>query len=204
MTRKILASALVVISLMSAVGGSALAIFTDSESIQGNTISTGSVDIELSGDVAPIVANGLNPGDWSDWSRVEVDNNSTSSIRLYFYGTDIWGMACGDTNLEIATGPLGGDEMQYAVYNSRLGYIDGSDNRVELTGYVFNPTMPAGETAVVYMRAGLDLGADASSMNKDCNWTAVFVVEPGNESNEEEPPTSFPTSFPEEEEVELL
>lgn len=200
MTRKILASALVVISLMSAVGGSALAIFTDSESIQGNTISTGSVDIELSGDVAPIVASGLNPGDWSDWSRVEVDNNSTSPVRLYFYATELNGMACGDTNLEIMTGPLGGDEMQYAVYSSGLDLIDGSTNRVEVTGYEYDPVMPAGSTAVVYMRAGLDSGASPTSMNADCDWTAVFVAEPGNETDEEEPPTSFPVSFPEEDE----
>ena len=195
MTRKILASALVVISLMSAVGGSALAIFSDTESIQGNTISTGSVDIELTGDFNPITAQNLNPGDWSEWQRVEVDNNSNGPVKLYFYVTDLNGAACGDTMLELATGPLAGDEMAYHFYNSNIGLINGSNNRVEVTGYVFNPSMPAGETAVVHMRAGLGLGA--SEMNADCDWTGVFVADQAVEETEE-PPTSFPVSFPEE------
>ena len=194
MTRKILASALVVISLMSAVGGSALAIFSDTESIQGNTISTGSVDIELTGDFGPITAQSLNPGDWSEWERVEVDNNSNGPVRLYFYVTDLAGAACGDTMLELATGPLGGDEMTYHFYNSSIGLLNGSANRVEVTGYVFNPNMPAGETAVVHMRAGLSV--DATAMNADCDWTGVFAADQA--MTEEEPPTSFPVSFPEE------
>ncbi len=198
MTRKILASALVVISLMSAVGGSALAIFSDTESIQGNTISTGSVDIELTGDFGPITAQNLNPGDWSDWERVEVDNNSNGPIKLYFYVTDVSGAACGDTLLNLVTGPLGGDEMQYPFYASHLTSLNGANNKVEVTGYVFNPTMPAAQTAVVHMRAGLDMAAGEAAMGEDCDWTGVFVAEQAPNEETEEPPVSAPVSFPEE------
>ncbi len=203
MDRRIFASMLTILSLIAVVGGSALAIFRDFEHIRGNTLSAGTVDIELTDGTAqfpnPIVAEGLLPGEFSNWSRVLVTNNSSSDVKLYFYVTDLHGAACTDTKLEVATGLTNVNEHEFSVFNSNINNIHGIYNKVELTGYVFDPDMPVNEVAAVQMRAGLDANAGNNSMNGSCNWTAVFVAEPSTEVDVE-PPTSYPVSSPEDHE----
>jgi len=200
--RKILASVLTIVALVGSVGGVAFAIFSDTASIPGNTISTGAIDIGLSGSGAeqtpqPIVATGLMPGDWSDWKKYLITNNSNENIKLYFYVTDVSGDACVKTNLEIATGPQNGNEFQFLVYNSGINNIKGIDNKVEITGSerVFDPVMMPDDVADVHMRAGLDLSANNNQSNEACTWTGVFYAEGSTQG-----PVSIPVSSPEENE----
>lgn len=201
--RRVLASVLVIAALVMSVTQIAFAVFSDSESIPGNTISTGVIDIGIGGpgstQAEPIVAQGLMPGEWSDWVRYLVTNNSTNNVKLYFYVTDVSGDACVKTNLEIRTGVEGSDESErvHEVYNSGLMNIKGVINKVEVTGYVHDPVLMPEESAAVQMRAGLDLSANNNQSEETCTWTGVFFAEGSEDDGEEEPPTSFPVSFPE-------
>lgn len=193
---------MLITALSVTVAGSAFALFRDSESIPGNTISTGTVDIALSNGMgqfpSPIVANNLMPGEYSDWSRIKVTNSSSTKVKLYFYVTDLIGSACEGTALELKTGLHGGNEHAFTVFNSNIEEIKGIDNRVEITGHVFDPDMAVGAVAAVKLRAGISEDADNNSMGDSCSWTGVFVGEASTE-DEVEPPVSFPVSFPEEE-----
>lgn len=200
MKKRIFSSLMLITSLAVAVTGSAFALFRDYESIPGNTISSGTVDIALSDGTgqfpSPIVANNLMPGEFTDWSRIRVTNHSSTNIKLFFYATDVNGGVCDNTILQVHTGPEGGDEHQYEVHNASIEAIKGVDNMVEITGFVFDPDMEVGETAVVLLRAGLAEGTHDGDMGDTCSWTGVFVGESYVE--DEEPPMSFPVSFPEE------
>jgi predicted ribosomally synthesized peptide with SipW-like signal peptide len=206
--KKILASTLVVVSLIATVGGATFAVFSDSEEIMGNTIAAGSVDIDLvleNGEEysefdKPINATGLLPGEWSPWARVAANNNSEDTpLRLYFYVKNLVGGACDKTNLMLKTGAEGGNELQYEIYNSVIEGLEGNNNRVEITGPqgVWDPSLPAGESAVIWQRAQLDLSADNDYQNQSCTWTEVFVAESA-PAEDDDNPVSFPVSFPEE------
>ena len=202
MNRKILSSTLVVVSLIAAVGGSAFALFRDTEYIPGNSISTGAVDIILTGESAqfpsPIEANNLSPGQWSDWSKVNVTNSSTGAVALYFYVTNVEGAACEATNLEIVAEGSMVEELGAATFDeeeemtSGIYAYKGVDNKVLLS----DPSLAVGAVAAFNTRAGLSEDASDDVMGKSCSWTGVFLAEPTTE--EEEPPVSFPVSLPEE------
>ncbi len=195
MTRKLFSSGLMVVAMIAAIGGSAFAVFRDTEFIPGNTISTGTVDIVLDNGLGqmpdPIVAEGLMPGEFSEWTQANVISNSSGNVKLYFYVIDVDGDACNKTNLEIASGA----NKEWSVYSEGLEQLEGSSHKIEVTGYEYDPTLPAGETATFFLRAGLDEAANGGSTNKTCSWTGVFLAE---SVVDEEPPVSHPVSFPEE------
>lgn len=197
MNRKILSSTLVVVSLLAAVGGSAFALFRDTEYIPGNTISTGAVDISLTGENAqlpnPINAAGLLPGEWSEWSKVNVTNNSSSDVDVYFYVTNVDGAACHDTNLEFATAE---SEEGTALFNSNIYDVKGVNNKVKIV----DPNLAVDATAAFKIRAGLSLDAETHGQSKSCSWTGVFMAEPSMVESPEPPvstPVSEPVSMPE-------
>jgi predicted ribosomally synthesized peptide with SipW-like signal peptide len=200
--KRILASSLVVISLIATVGQATFAVFSDSAEIQGNTISTATVNIDLnllnseefSDFDKPINTSNLLPGQWSDWARVEAVNNSDVNVRLYFYVKNVVGDACEMTNLLLKTGPIGGNEVQYQIYNSKILDINGNSERVELTGVYgyWNPTLPAEESLVLWQRAQLDVSADNDYADESCIWDEVFIAESAPADN-----SGDPVSFPE-------
>ncbi len=191
MNRKILSSTLVVVSLLAAVGGSAFALFRDTEYIPGNTISTGAVDIVLTGEGTqlpnPIQDENLLPGEFSDWSKVNVTNNSTTAVDVFFYVTNVDGAACHDTDLQFATADSAEGTF---LFDSNIYDVKGFNNKVEIV----DPSLAADAMAAFKVRAGLSADAENNGAPKSCSWTAVFVAEPSMETPE--PPVSTPVSEP--------
>ncbi|MFS8130361.1 MAG: hypothetical protein ACMG57_00115 [Candidatus Dojkabacteria bacterium] len=191
MNRKIISSTLVVVSLLAAVGGSAFALFRDTEYIPGNTISTGALDISLTGEDAqlpnPIKADGLLPGEWSDWSKVNVTNNSSTDVDVFFYVTNVEGAACHDTNLEFATAE---SEEGTALFNANIYDVKGVNNKVEIV----DPSLVMNATAAFKVRAGLAADAEVHGPSESCSWTGVFMAEPSMDIPV--PPVSTPVSEP--------
>lgn len=172
---------------MAAVTSSALAVFSDTETIENNTVATATVDIDLralgSGEIdKPFDVEGLVPGAYSDWGRVEVYNTIPSTdVRVFFFVKDVTGAACPKINLDLRTGHAGSDagERALTVYSGALNGVKGAGNRVEITGpgMIFNPVLHANWTAVVQQRAQLDTSAGNAYQNTACTWTEVFVAE---------------------------
>lgn len=179
--KRLFTSLMVVSALLTSMTAGSLAVFSESESILGNSIATGVVDIDLralsSGEIEkPISADHLVPGDWTDWARAEVYNTAGSEeVRVYFYVENRSG-ECGKTNLELYTGYAGGDEMAFELYSGYLSGVAGPANRVEVTGPVWT-TLEPNITAVVHQRAGLDESAGNGYMGTTCTWDEVFVAE---------------------------
>lgn len=185
---RILASMLVIVSVIGAVGGTTLAVFSDTASILGNTVSTAQVNIDARPEAnetteeKPVVATGLVPGEWSDWYRMVVFNESNSTnVRAYMYVTNVVGAACSKINLKVTTGHAGSDagERANVIYNSVLSGIDTPNERIELTGFVFTAPnwLPSNTSLVVQQQAQLDSSADNAQANSSCTWDEVFVAE---------------------------
>lgn len=185
--RRITVSIVIILALIVSVGGATLAVFTQSRSILGNTVSTARIDMDLralsSGQIVkPINVSGLVPGSWTGWGRAEIYNTALSTpIKVYFYVDNVVGDACSKINFRLTTGHAGSDagERGIDVYNGLISGVTGSGQRVEITGAgkIFNPTLPVNTTAVIQQRAQLDSSADNTYQNTTCTWDEIFIAE---------------------------
>jgi hypothetical protein len=168
------------------VVGTARAVFNDSSVFGSNTITTAKVEIDTRSEPMgrlpkPLNVSGLVPTQWTNWARGIVFNTANSTnIRLYMYLDNINGTACDKTNLQVYTGHAnnGNDsERGWVLMNGLLSSYSGAGNRVEITGKVFNPTMPTNNSAVLQQRAQLDGTAGDIYQGTSCTWDEVFVAE---------------------------
>ncbi|HBP01309.1 MAG: hypothetical protein UY41_C0046G0014 [Candidatus Moranbacteria bacterium GW2011_GWE1_49_15] len=189
--KNIFKSLFVIVAVAAVAGGATYAIFSDTSSFAGNTISTATVDIDARNEPSgllpkPLNVSGIVPGEFTDWARGIVFNTANSTdIRLFMYVTNVTGAACNKTNLEVYTGnadPGNTDnERDFQLYNGVISGLAGVGNRVEITGpeagKVYNPTMPTNHSAVIQQRAQLDPSAGNSYQNTSCTWDEIFVAE---------------------------
>jgi len=185
--KKIILSLGSIVATLAVATGATFAIFSDSSSFNGNTVSTAKVDInalsEPNGNLPkPLNVSGLVPGEWTDWARGVIFNTAESTdVKLYMYVDNKSGAACDKINLEVTTGHAGSDaqERLISLYNGALSGLEGSANRVEITGTgkIFDPTIAPNHSAVIQQRAQLDGSADNSYQNTSCSWDEVFVGE---------------------------
>lgn len=186
--KRLLLSLLVVGAVVTATAAGTQAVFTDSDNIAGNTVSTATVEIDARGEsrggimAKPIVATGLIPGEYTSWARGVVYNKANSTnVRVYMYVDNLTG-DCGKINLRVTTGHANdGDpsERAHDIYKGALTGLVGAGNRKEVTGYIFNaPTyLPANTSAVLQQQAQLDPTAGNGYQGTTCTWNEVFVAE---------------------------
>ncbi|MFZ1735983.1 MAG: hypothetical protein IPJ67_02135 [Candidatus Moraniibacteriota bacterium] len=181
--KNIMKSLVIILAAVSVSGGATYSFFSATDSIDGNTISTATVEIDAKGEAGqgvmakPIATSNLVPGQYTEWARGAVWNKSTVPVRLYMYADNLQGSACPLTNLTMTTGYAGGNERERTVYEGKLTDIAGSVERVELTGNPPFATVPANWTQVVQQRAQLDDEADNGAQNQECTWDEIFVAE---------------------------
>ncbi len=183
---KIIKSLVLVVAALAVVGGGTRSFFSDTDSFDNNTISTATVKIDARNEPQgrlskPLNVSGLVPGQWTDYARGIVFNEANSTnVKLYMYVTNISGVACGKTNLEVWTGHAGNgadSERGWNLFKSNIYDFNGPSKRVEITGKVFNPTIGPNNSAVIQQRAQLDSSADNDYQNKSCTWDEIFVAE---------------------------
>lgn len=181
--KSVMKSLVIILAAVSVSGGATYSFFSATDSIEGNTISTATVEIDAKGEAGqgvmakPIATSNLVPGQYTDWARGAIWNKSTVPVRLYMYTDNLQGAACALTNLVVTTGNAGGNERERTVYEGKLMDVAGSAERVELTGSVPFATVPDNWTQVVQQRAQLDESADNGSQNQECTWDEIFVAE---------------------------
>lgn len=183
--KQIVLSVFTIFAVVAITAGATQAVFSEIETIDSNTISTATVDIDLrslsSGEISkPLNVTDLIPGEWTQWARAEIYNTSASTpVRVFFHVEDVTGDACGKTNLRVTTGHAGTDAGERAndVYNGVLNSVKGVSKRVEITGVVLSPTLPANTTAVIQQQAQLDSTANNNHQGTGCTWNEVITAE---------------------------
>lgn len=182
--KKLITSLLIVLALGVSITAATQAVFSDTGTIAGNTVSTAKVNIDIraldSGQISkPFNVVGLVPGEWTDWARAEIYNESDSTnVKFYMYLANVSG-TCGKTNLRVTTGYAGNDTNERArdVYNGTIAGLTGSSNRVELTGNPPFDIVKPNITQVIQQTAQLDASAGNSYQNTSCTWDEIIVAE---------------------------
>jgi predicted ribosomally synthesized peptide with SipW-like signal peptide len=77
-TKRIALSLVTVFALGALVAGVAYAVFSDTEKIEGNTIATGEVKMNLTWHNKPYAVENAYPGWWSDWGWVNIQSQPGS------------------------------------------------------------------------------------------------------------------------------
>jgi hypothetical protein len=185
--KNIFKSLSVIVAVIAVAAGATQAVFSDTDSFEGNTVSTAIVNIDARNEPMgnlpkPLNVSGLVPGEWTGWARGIVYNESNSTdVKVYMYVSNVNGVACDKVNLTVYTGHAASgaaSERSMLLYNGALNSFNEA-NKVEITGSgkVFNPSMPANRSAVIQQKAQLDSSAGNSYQNKSCTWNEVFVAE---------------------------
>lgn len=155
------------------------AVFSTSDNIPGNTISTARVSLDahnFSGN-KPIgsIVEKLVPGQWTQEGRAELYNTGDAALRVYMHVEDVAGEACDKVNLKVFTGWAGGDEHVRTVYDYNINWL--LTNRVEVTGDPPFATLLPNWSQVIWQKAQLDSSADNGYQGKSCTWNEVFYAE---------------------------
>ena len=186
--KRILFSLVMILAAVVLVAGTTRAVFSETSSFNGNTVSTATVDIDARSEPMgllpkPLNVSGLVPNQWTNYARGVVYNTSNSTnVKVYMYLDAVTGFACDKVNLQVWTGYAASgaaSERGWLFMNGLLSSYTGSANRREVTGYVFVAPnyLPKNTSAVIQQRAQLDPSADNTYQNKSCTWNEVFVAE---------------------------
>jgi len=146
--KKIVLSLVTVFAVVTMVAGATQAVFSDTGTIAGNTISTATIDLVAVGEASnvtlakPLLASLLVPGQWTDWTRGALRNNTQPTppdwvnqyppfIDVYMYVGNFIGDACSKVNLKVTTGYAGNDtaERSVEVYSGSLNGLKGSGKK---------------------------------------------------------------------------
>ena len=100
---KAVASAMVMTLLAAVLALTALALFTDTQSVPSNTFTTGSVDISTSPTSALVTFSGMAPGDQVT-NPITVTNAGTLQLRYAVTGTTTENTLAGQLDLTIKSG----------------------------------------------------------------------------------------------------
>ncbi|MEM1334189.1 MAG: TasA family protein, partial [Actinomycetota bacterium] len=102
-----------------------LALFTDTAAVNGNTFTTGSVDINATPATAVVSANGMAPGD-QDTAPLTVSNDGSLDLRYAVESTTTEDTLAAELVLTIKSGVTVCDDANWTatgttLYSGRLG-----------------------------------------------------------------------------------
>lgn len=194
--RRVTASILVLLLAVASLAvGLSGAIFTDSQSVGGNTFTTGTIDISASPSSAILTASNMAPGDRSTGS-VTVTNNGSLELRYAVQrsATNTDSKALRDV-LRLRIGLRVGGSCDFPYYNADgttttlsddtqlyegLGFPASATNTVGDTtqgNQTGDRTLSASASEVLCMSVGLPTSAGNSVQNATTTATFDFVAE---------------------------
>ena len=188
--RPIAVIALLAVGALTLVSASGL--WSDSQTITGNTVQAGTVSLDLrSMQNKPISSNlvigdpihgvgGLLPGESTDPGRVDVYNDGTREQKQYMHVDNINGALCSYVSLTLGRDLDGGT----ITFNENIGTyplssLNGSGNRVEVGRDFGGGIVPDNFTTQVSQKATLHASTPNSfnGTGATCTWDEVFTAE---------------------------
>ncbi len=194
--KKIALSLVTIFAVVAMVAGATRAVFSDQATIPGNTISTATIDLVAGGEARPGVlpkplnASLLVPGQWTDWGRGILRNNTQPNppdwdnqyppfldVYMYVEITQNERGVCDKVNLKVTTGHADYNERDVSVYNGPLLNLTTERVKVNNAGSPFPGGIPRGWSQVIQQQAQLANTAGDEYQGKTCTWNEVFVAE---------------------------
>ena len=166
---------LIILLVLMLTANTALSVLADSAVLTNLTLST--ADFEIQGPLTilenkPINVENFVPGQWSDYGRLRIVNNTEHPVNFYTYVSNTDGNVCPELNimLEISDN---GEEGWELVYEGELEEIRGNNDRIPLT---INEDFSK-DSIFLRQRVQLDESADKNDQGKECLWNEVFRLE---------------------------
>ncbi len=201
--RRMLASLVVVVTVVSAVAGATGAVFSASDSIEGNIIATGVINLTVNESAGkPFELSGVYPGYMSDWEYLDIYNNDHSPDGVPFEGYMGLAYTSGETSLWdkvwVTMKTVGhdsdcdngdaGEKVIYDGYAKNFGShrLVSSSNYWHLANEEDGSGTPADNIRVGYservcQKVGLHSSADSSLMGKNVEFTETITADSDND-----------------------
>ncbi len=117
--RKIALSAAVLLLAVATLSVTSLALFTDTESVTGNTFSTGTIDLVASPASAVVTMPAMAPGDQVT-ATLNVDNAGSLELRYSMTSTTTENVLAGELVLTVKSGVTTCDDANWAATGTTL------------------------------------------------------------------------------------
>ena len=166
---------LIILLVLMLTANTALSVLADSSSLINLAIST--ADFEIQGPLTilenkPINVENFVPGQWSDYGRLRIVNNTEHPVNFYTYVSNTDGNVCPELNIRLEVSD-NGEEGWELVYEGELEEIRGNNDRIPLT---INEDFSK-DSIFLRQRVQLDESADKNDQGKECLWNEVFRLE---------------------------
>jgi hypothetical protein len=182
---KILVSLLTIAFAATISVGATAAVFTDEDSVVGNTIATGTLSMTINEGVnKPISVSNWKPGD-SIEGWFDAFNNGSLDAEYWFYAQKTGGdNALGDQlMIQLRDGGFTGTCDGPVIYNGKLKDLAGfanktktSDNNVHAASTAGADNIRAGWTQRICQKVWLPESADNSAMGKSFTFNEVVYA----------------------------
>lgn len=186
--KKIAMSLFTLFAMVAVVAGGTWAVWSDTSTVAGNTITTGTISIDARPvSNKPINVTGLLPGE-STTGTVDLLNDGTREQRQYMHVVNRQGSLCGYIDLEVGYSWGGVNEMNVSLYSGPLSDFAGIGNIKEVGRGSENPgggiiagsattSYPTGDTTRLVQIATVRENAPNSLQGETCTWDEVFTGE---------------------------
>lgn len=176
--KKILISLVTIIALGASVVAGTQAIFSDTDSVLGNTITTARISIDAQEVVnKPLNISGLLPGHSGNPGTIDLMNDGDVPQIQYMYVTDVAGTLCPELDLKVGYSNSTQNVFD-VVFGSgawKLAEITGPSKRQNVGRST--PIAVDGGTRLVQQASLPSSVSDPSLMGATCTWDEVFVGE---------------------------
>lgn len=175
--KKILTSLIVVVALAASVAGGTMALFSDSDSVLGNTVSSAHLTIDAREVInKPLNDVNLLPGQWGDVGVVDLYNDGNVPQRQYMYIQNVQGDLCPYIQLKLgysynAQGSPHSMDVVYGTYS--LSEIRGSANMHNVGR---SDPVNANSTTRLVQQPYVVVDAPNSVQQATCTWDEVFYA----------------------------
>ena len=184
MVRKLAATTVMLALLVSLMSLSALALFTDSQSVPANTFSTGTVDISTSPTSALVTYSAMAPGD-EVTNPITVTNDGTLALRYAVTSTTTEDTLAAQLDLTIKSGVTTCTNAGFGT-DGTVVYTTGDLGSTAGTNIIGDPTtgadtgdrtLAASVNEVLCFNVKLPLAADNTSQGLTTTATLDFQAE---------------------------
>ena len=149
-----IAKSLAMIAIVAALAvGATSSVFTDTESVSGNTFATGTLKIQINKEAGlPFSVSNMKPGDTTN-KYMDVINIGTLPAYYFVHLDTTMDNALYDA---LTVEMRNNDSLGALIYFGSLDGITGSASKINSTAFAFNP-MPAGWSQRIWVKVTLPL-----------------------------------------------